>query len=186
MAKKEIRIGQILSLSLDEFITKGYYGMSTRAIAKKAEISSGLMFHYFKSKDDLYLNLIKIGTEKMVYDFEAAKTNPKNYFKAMLENTLDQLENNPFYAKMFVFIDDALHTEGIPSEAKALLEKHDIGSQCIPIIIAGQRMGQFRSGNPHALCVAFFGAIQGVAQEKVRNTDTPLPSSDWLLDIICL
>jgi hypothetical protein len=30
--------------------------------------------------------------------------------------------------------------------------------------------------------VAFFGAIQDIAQEKVRIPDTPMPKVEWLVD----
>lgn len=176
---------QILTISLELFIKKGYYGTSTREIAQIAGISSGLMFHYFKSKDDLYHNLIKIGIEKMVFDIKVARENPVMYFRILAETTLEELQNNAFYAKMFVFIDDAQHTSGIPEESSKLLQEFDIGRQCIPIIEIGQEMGMFKEGNAHALCVAFFGAIQGIAQEKVRAQDTPMPKVEWLLDIIC-
>ncbi len=175
---------QILTTSLDQFIQKGYYGTSTREIAKIAGISSGLMFHYFESKDDLYNNLIKIGTRKMSFDIEIARQNPKLYLKTFVETTLEEIPNNAFYTKMFVFIDNAMHTLGIPEEASRLLQEFDIVRQCIPIIELGQEMGMFREGNTHALCVAFFGAIQGIAQEKVRVPDTPLPEADWLMSIL--
>ncbi len=53
-----------------------------------------------------------------------------------------------------------------------------------PVILEGQQRGVFREGDHHALCVAIFGAIQGIAQEKVRIPDTPLPKTDWLMDMI--
>ncbi len=176
---------QILLISLEQFIQKGYYGTSTREIAQLAGISSGLMFHYFKNKDDLYYNLIKIGTEKMVFSIEAARENPKLYLCNFVEATLEALQNNAFFAKMFVLIDDAQHTVGIPEEASRLLREFDIGEQCIPIIEIGQEKGMFREGSAHALCVAFFGAIQGIAQEKVRVPETPVPKAEWLMDILC-
>ena len=164
---------QILTIALDQFIQKGYYG------------TSGLMFHYFDSKDDLYINLIKIGTEKMSFDIETARENPKLYLNSFVETTLEELQNNSFYAKMFVFIDDAMHTHGIPEEAVNRLQEFDIGRQCIPIITLGHELGMFRAGNAHALCVAFFGAIQGIAQEKVRVADTPMPDAVWWMNILC-
>ena len=176
---------QILTISLEQFIKKGYYGTSTREIAQIAGMSSGLMFHYFASKDDLYHSLIKIGTEKMIFDIKIARENPEMFLKIFAETTLEELQNNEFYAKMFVFIDDAQHTLGIPKKSAKLLQEHDIARQCIPIIAIGQEQGMFKEGNAHALCVAFFGAIQGIAQEKFRIQDTPMPKVEWLMDIIC-
>lgn len=34
------------------------------------------------------------------------------------------------------------------------------------------------------MCIALFGAIQGIAQEKVRRPQTPLPDVSWLMKLI--
>lgn len=182
----EQRKWQILSISLDEFIRKGFYGTSTREIAQIAGISSGLMFHYFENKEKLYHGLVEIGTEKMVFDMEKAAENPKLYLLRFVETVLDQLQNNEFFAKMFVFIDRAQHTTGIPQESAELLLKIDFYRHCISIIEEGQEKCMFKKGNAHALGVTFFGAIQGIAQEKVRVRDTPMPEAEWLMDILCI
>lgn len=53
-----------------------------------------------------------------------------------------------------------------------------------PVIFEGQRRGEFRERNPHSLCITIFEAMQGIAQEKVRIPNTPLPKIDWLMDMI--
>lgn len=180
----ELRRRQILHIALDRFIAKGYYGTSTREIAKIAGISSGLMFHYFSSKQALYESLVENGCEKMIFDFEVAKHNPLGYYTQLLQGIFNDLQTNIPFAKMFVFMDQALHAPGISQRANELLSSHDVTRQCIPIIQRGQEMGQLRPGNPHALAIAFFGAIQGVAQEMARDPATPLPDACWILDII--
>lgn len=34
------------------------------------------------------------------------------------------------------------------------------------------------------MCVALFGAVQGIAQEKVRVPSTPLPDVDLLMKLV--
>lgn len=48
---------RILNAALKEFAQKGYQNASTNEIVKEAEISKGLLFHYFKNKKELYLFL---------------------------------------------------------------------------------------------------------------------------------
>jgi AcrR family transcriptional regulator len=179
------RKSQIIAISLDQFIKKGFYGTSTREIAKIAGISSGLMFHYFENKEKLYHHLIEIGTEKMAFDMKKAEDNPKMYLETVVKTILEQLQSNEFFAKMFVFIDAAQHTSGIPEESRKLLQEIDFYRQCISMIENGQEKGMFKKGNSHALSVAFFGAIQGIAQEKVRVWNTPMPEAEWIMNIIC-
>ncbi|WP_165861364.1 TetR/AcrR family transcriptional regulator [Paenibacillus paeoniae] len=48
---------RVINAALKEFAIKGYTAASTNEIAKEASISKGLVFHYFKSKKDLYFFL---------------------------------------------------------------------------------------------------------------------------------
>lgn len=184
MDKGDERKKQLLRVALDVFIEKGYYGTSTREIARRAGVSSGLLFHYFSNKDCIYLELVKVGVEEMKIDTETAMKAPCEYLFQTIKNVFEQLESNPSFGKMFVFMDNVQHTAVHEKEIALLLESADICRQWNPIILEGQRRGEFREGNSHSLCVAVFGAIQGIAQEKVRIPNTPLPKTDWLMDMI--
>ncbi len=184
MDKGDERKKQLLRVALDVFIEKGYYGTSTREIARRAGVSSGLLFHYFSSKESIYHELVKIGVEEMRIDAEIAMKTPREYLFQTIKNVLEQLESNPSFGKMFVFMDNVQYTTVNDKEIELLLKSIDICRQWIPVIIEGQRRGEFRTGDSHALCVAIFGAIQGIAQEKVRIPNTPLPKIDWLMDMI--
>lgn len=184
MDKGDERKKQLLRVALDVFIEKGYYGTSTREIARRAGVSSGLLFHYFSNKDSIYLELVKIGVEEMKIDTEIAMNAPCEYLFQTIKNTFEQLESNSSFGKMFVFMDNVQHTAVNEKEIELLLESADICKQWNPIILEGQCRGEFREGNSQSLCVAVFGAIQGIAQEKVRIPNTPLPKIDWLMDMI--
>ena len=79
MDKGDERKKQLLRVALDVFIEKGYYGTSTREIARRAGVSSGLLFHYFSSKESIYHELVKIGVEEMRIDAEIAMKTPREY-----------------------------------------------------------------------------------------------------------
>lgn len=82
---------------------------------------------------------------------------------------------------MFVFIDNAQHVDTAIEAVRILLDKTDISKQWIPVIQRGQELKCFYEENPQAMCVALFGAVQGIVQEKVRVPDTPLPDVKWLM-----
>lgn len=48
----------ILQASLHLFAMKGFHGTSMRDIAREAEITEGLIYHYFESKRDLFRAII--------------------------------------------------------------------------------------------------------------------------------
>jgi len=59
----EKRRPRILSSSLDLFVYKGYHGTTVRDIAKRSEVSVGLLFHYFPTKQAILEELLKTAEE---------------------------------------------------------------------------------------------------------------------------
>jgi AcrR family transcriptional regulator len=55
--KEEVR-NRISEAALEEFMEKGYEKASIRSISKNANTSVGNIYKYFKSKEDLYENII--------------------------------------------------------------------------------------------------------------------------------
>lgn len=49
---------RIIDVCVEEFAEHGYAKGSTNEITKKAEISKGILFHYFKNKKNLYLYIV--------------------------------------------------------------------------------------------------------------------------------
>lgn len=182
--QQEYRRQQILMVSLELFVRRGYYGTSTRDISKAAGVSSGLMFHYFESKEHVYEELIAIGCEKMNVDFEEGIANPLGYLSEFANGIFQMLEQNPLSARMFVLMNNAYFHLDISEKANTMLAQHHIIEQSAAFIVKGQEMGQFKQGNPLALSMAFYCAIQGIAQEVALRPGVPLPNPDWIIDII--
>lgn len=63
--KDEVR-NSIAQGALKEFMEKGYEGASVRSIAKASGTSVGNIYKYFKSKEDIYENLIGSVYDKLV------------------------------------------------------------------------------------------------------------------------
>jgi len=64
---REVTRGKILSAASSLFAEKGLLGTSAKDIAKKADVSTGLMYHYFKTKEDMF-NAIVSETMKEIND----------------------------------------------------------------------------------------------------------------------
>lgn len=182
--QREQRIKKILSVSLDLFNRKGFDGTKTSDIAKAADMSDGLLFHYFENKEVLYLELIKNGCDGMDFFVSGVNDNPLLFLSNTVTDIFSSLKTNKTFAKMFVFMNNAQHMTEISNQANELLSQHEVIQQSIPLIENGQKMGQFKQGDPYALSVAFWCAIQGIAQELARTPDAPLPKVEWILDIV--
>lgn len=182
--QKEQRYQQILMIALDEFITKGYYGTSTREIAKIAGISSGLMFHYFDSKLALYEALIEIGCKEMGNWASVEDCDAFTILEEAVEQIFMAIEHNPSFCKMFIFMDQAHRSCEISEKVNQRLSEQDIVTQTIPLIKKAQEEGQVREGDVQALSMAIWCAVQGIAQGKADAPENVIPQAEWVLDII--
>jgi len=61
----EERRAQLLALASEAFCAKSYDDVSIDALAQAAQVSKGLLYHYFPSKRDLYVAVIRDGVEKL-------------------------------------------------------------------------------------------------------------------------
>ena len=94
---------QIVEKALEIFAERGYYKTSIEMIAKAAGISKGLIYNYFKSKDDL---LEHVFMEGFSYFDEITKINRKDIsacekLELLLNNFTQSLKENFAFWKLF-------------------------------------------------------------------------------------
>jgi AcrR family transcriptional regulator len=184
--QRQERRQQILECSLDLIITRGYDAMKIRDIADRLGISIGLFFNYFESKENVYEELIKIGLSgpQGVLQFDANNSRPIEIFQQITQTIFSNVQSNSFVAKMFILMAQSCKSETAPASVKAMLADFDVYTPIIPLIELGQQMGEIKPGNPIALAVTYWGAIQGVAENMAMQPDLPMPESDWVVDIL--
>lgn len=184
--QKERRKALILECALDLFIRKGYGETKIADIAKAADMSMGLLFHYFESKEKLYETLILIGCEKLKMDFfPSDEEQPLAIFKKAVEDIFNMIETNSFAAKMFVLMESAQHLDAsAPDLKKRLAEATKLMEKSALIIEKGQLQGDIKQGNAQALAVAFWCSIQGIAQYIALHPETPCPDPMWIVTIL--
>ena len=64
--QNELMIQKILNNAIEEFNSYDYESASLNRICKKGQISKGIIYHYFKDKDDLYLKCVQICFETLI------------------------------------------------------------------------------------------------------------------------
>jgi len=67
-AHDDARRSRILEAALEEFASKGYRKASTNTIVREAKVSKGLLFHYFISKKELFIYLVKSAIDSVLKD----------------------------------------------------------------------------------------------------------------------
>lgn len=95
---------KILTAALELFAKKGFHATSISQIAKKAKISKGLMYNYFKSKDKLLDEIIQQGfaeMESLGYN-GTNDSSPEDQLKNYIDVVLDNLYTNITYWKLYL------------------------------------------------------------------------------------
>jgi AcrR family transcriptional regulator len=98
---------QILKAAMDMFCLKGYHSASIDDVAKQAQISKGLMYHYFKGKEELLAALVEVRISDILVVMEAAaaKETPAEQLRYIIEGALEDVQRQPevfrFYLNLF-------------------------------------------------------------------------------------
>lgn len=182
--QKEKRRQEILFHSLTLFVEKGYEGTKISDITAAVEMSSGLFFHYFSSKEEVFLELVKAGLQGTQMAMQHTFENAIDFFEATAKFIFAMLKENPFTAKIFVLMADVLRNPSVPQEAKELANQVNNIDASVGLIQQGQADGTIKEGDPLALSVAFWSAVQGISEEIALNPQYPCPDSQWVVDIV--
>ena len=182
--QKERRKQEILEAALDLFIRKGYTATSISDIAQRVGMSMGLMFHYFESKEKLYEELIRYGIAGPMNMMSRKEREPLSFFEDTASQIFIYIRENSFAAKMFVLMGQAYLNDAAPQNIKKMLGNLDIYTPTAELIREGQNNKTIREGDPNALGIAYWCAIQGIAEQTAMHPELPCPESDWIVDII--
>ncbi len=182
--QKEARKWQIIRATLDLFVERGYYGTKTSQISKRADISEGLLFHYFPTKEILLEELINIGLEGMRMPMQIEAENGLDFFRQFTKMLFGQTKNNPFIAKMFVFMGHVVLAEEIPERLRKLAASVDTITYSQGRVEEGQRDGTIRKGDAMVLSNMYWCAVHGIMEQYALHPEIPLPEADWIVAML--
>ncbi|NLK95857.1 MAG: TetR/AcrR family transcriptional regulator [Clostridiales bacterium] len=182
--QKERRRQEIIYAALELFVSKGYAATKVTDIAKYVNMSTGLLFHYFESKEKLYEELVRMGLERTAYPAEQVCDHAIDFFVEFTTQLFFHISQQPAMAKMFVLMAEAQRNEATPTHIREIAMQVNTIEHFVPIIEWGQQEGTIRVGDPSVISNAFWCSIQGIAERYATNQDIDLPEPDWVVDIV--
>ena len=182
--QKEQRYQLIIAKALELFVKKGYRETKVSDIAKAANMSTGLMFHYFESKEQLYEKLVQIGIEGTKSPAKKQVNTPVEYFSNFLDELFAYTKEQPWVVWMFVLMFQARRGDGVPEHIRNLAMQVNQAQESARIIEKGQEEGYFREGDSYALAYTFWSSVQGIMEQLAVTPDMPLPKTEWLMSIL--
>ncbi|WP_044896077.1 TetR/AcrR family transcriptional regulator [Bacillus alveayuensis] len=118
----------IIKVSIEEFVKNGYEKTSTDVITRRAGISKGILFHYFKSKKNLYLYLVNyvkdLLTEKTMEALKQIKAD--DFFERVKKIVLMKQKVTAQYLQETQFIAQAFTNPpvAVKKEMEEIIKKH--------------------------------------------------------------
>ena len=181
--QKEMRSKQILFKALELFITKGYAETKISDIAESLGISTGLLFHYYESKEKLYEALVVMGAEHSMNSERVEYDDPIDYFTNFINMLFTAAEKQPWVFQMFMLMLQARRPNTPEHIRKIALSVNKV-DYAAEIIKKGQEKGSIKEGDPTALSFAFWCSIQGIMEIHLIAPEYPLPKAEWITDIL--
>lgn len=96
---------RIMDSALTEFSKKGYGASSVNTICSAQEISKGILYHYFDTKDGLFLACVTecftLLTEFMKDEMQVTEGSPQAQLEAYFKARMAFFEEYPVYRRIF-------------------------------------------------------------------------------------
>lgn len=181
--QKEEKRNAILMTALTLFVERGYYDTKITDIAAAVPMSTGLLFHYFESKENLLLELVKMGTQgpgSVAYDETIP---PDVYLTEFLNSIFTFSKEQPWVFNMFVFMGQVRRV-GMPEEARKLALSADAVTPTVKLIKKGQKDGIFHKGDPDTMAKCFWASVQGIMEQMSADKKMKAPDPEWIVSML--
>jgi AcrR family transcriptional regulator len=165
---------KIHSAAIKLFAKKGFAATSVQDVAISAEISIGLLYRHYKTKEELFNDLVLYaakGLEHLIKKFQNGSS-PTELIQQFTLEVLHDLEKDDAFAQLFMIMnqssameDPSPQVQYLNSQSEAMLK------QTARLIEKGQELGQFKQGNASEMAFYYFASIQGLVMLKFSMSE---------------
>ncbi len=164
---REERKEHILSVAAQVFAHKGLAGTRIADIATAGDMSQGLIFRYFASKEEVFAAVVERALQGATHLAQAAYEqpfSPLGKLRWLVQHSVSELWSKPEYS---LVIHEALNSDDIPTQVRELAIEQ--GKRTLhlyqQLILEGQHAGEVVGGNPATLTLVFVACMQGLTAD---------------------
>ena len=181
---RDERREQILSAALRAFAVRGFAATKVSDIIAASGISYGLVYHYFKSKEDLFYELVR---RALFYaEFSLAEVNklplsPPEKIQQIAKVILGGIDTAKESSYYFLIVLHASIMELSVEQRDSYLAGADAPFHIlVSLLVQGQQEGSVKAGDPFEYALLFFSAILGLAVYKLGMPGFHMPDPELL------
>ncbi|HXR30850.1 MAG TPA: TetR/AcrR family transcriptional regulator [Solirubrobacterales bacterium] len=177
---------QILDAAIRVFARQGFHSTRVSDIADEAGVAYGLVYHYFKSKDEVLNELFSERWSLLLAAIEEADSgggSPRSKLEAVAGFIFDSYRHDPELMKVIIVeVTRAANSFG----RTHLTEIRRAYDSIAKIVAEGQEAGDFRRDiDPTFASMSFYGAVEqllsGWIFEVIPASDTDFDQAKTLL-----
>lgn len=184
----DTRTRKILLNAIDVFAKKGLAGTKISDIAAKAGFSQGFVYNYFKSKDEIFTKMCELAAEgagNSVREAMGLDGTPYQRIYWMTEAFLSPDSIALQHWRLIMI--QSVTSEAVPEEALRITgEKMKKPFEyLVPVIMEGQKAGEFVQEDPFILAITYFSIVQGLGMTRLQyGAGIPFPSVELILGFL--
>lgn len=160
-------IERLLKAALKIFILKGYNASTMSEIAKEADVSKGLAYHYFDSKEDILVALAEKRLQEWLPMVEALPTvkDPFKRLGVLVDDAFKEIEEKTDELRFFNAL--YLSADGVRAIEKAMVKFKDQFDRVFSI--ERQLQADLGFSNPDLEATFFRSTLQGISLEYMLD-----------------
>lgn len=168
-----VRKADILGTAERLFATKGFFKTTMMEIAKESEFPIATIYHFFKSKEDIYFKLIEERVERLFENVRRAvsqATTSVERIKEIIRTELKFFEDQKDFFKIFVTERSGFEWTVKEDLGKKINRMYITYINFIQRIIEqGIKRGEFKELNSKDMANALTGAINAIIFQWILN-----------------
>jgi len=175
LAERQDRIDKVLAAAIKLFTNRGYLNTNVRDIALEAQVSTGVIYYYFKGKDDIFSKICEDGFKIIIALFKKAARGHDNHIDrivAIANAYLEFYQEYPQYFSILIFMDRGFKRIGLPAGNVKKLD--ELLTQALSIITeefeqARQQGFIIYEGNNKDLTFLLWSTLYGIVTINERG-----------------
>ncbi|MGA2665058.1 MAG: TetR/AcrR family transcriptional regulator [Nitrososphaerales archaeon] len=179
---------KILAAAREVFARKGNAAKMSD-VASEAGISPGLAYHYFPSKDAIFLALVRQSirpTDELLAIVQRIPGTPRDRLKRIVTSMLERRRKDPEFYRFFY---QAANSDSLPTDLREQIERQGLFFREFMrgLIVEGQAKGEIANDDPDKLASALLACVDGlsrVAQLSPEEVEKQMPDAGILLRIL--
>lgn len=179
-----MRKRQITSAAYEVIAQKGYYNFTMMDIAKKAGVSSGLIHHYFKDKENMLVTLLREMQQNISSSLERtieSVVDPKQKLEIYIDQAIGVVEAEREYLHiLFDFMTQIKFNERMRRILSKLYLNYRVAWSAV--LKEGKDKGIFIEMDEYFMSTIFVSALLGVMEQYVVD-NAAFPYAEYAVKV---